>query len=84
MIETDDENTRKLRSFSRKHWQQLILNYVLYLFDFPLEGRLRQGLWFCELLVDASIANTSQLINIGQGHPTTNFGKYLFGRRFEI
>ena len=21
---------------------------------------------------------------IGQGHPTTIFGKYLFGRRFEI
>ena len=45
MIETGDENTRKLRGFSKKQMQQLIFNYVHYLFQFPLEGRLRQGFY---------------------------------------
>ena len=38
---------------------------------------------FSCLLYNALLMSFPQFTNL-QGHPTTIFGKYLFGRRFEI
>ena len=43
-------------------------------------SEMSAGKWMLILLDGASVA---QRLN-SQGHPTSIFGKYLFGRRFEI
>ena len=47
-----------------------MINHQLFMDDLELFGK--------------SESQVESLLNTVQGHPTTIFGKYLFGRRFEI
>ena len=60
--------------------------YKIYLTKVILQLSLNasEGLFFCSLIIGHM--NCIQVTGtvVSQGHPTSIFGKYLFGRRFEI